>query len=63
MRVDFFWFFGEILLYGFAPAGNVLSLIFRTYKKNQVSQILNSVKFREKCKQTVRIHIEIAQPY
>ena len=50
MRVDFFCFFGEILLYDFAP-------------KNQVSQIVNSVKFREKCKQTVRIHVEIAQPY
>ena len=33
-RVDFFCFFGEILIYDFAPAGNVLNLIFRTYKKS-----------------------------
>ena len=33
-NVDFFCFFGEILIYDFAPAGNVLNLIFRTYKKS-----------------------------
>ena len=34
MRVDFFCFFGEILLYDFASAANELNLIFRTHKKS-----------------------------